>query len=159
MISIIVAQSNNRVIGKDNKLPWLIPNDMRHFKEITIGNVVIMGRKTYESIGKPLPKRLNIIVTRNKEFSAEGCIVVNSLASAIKKAGTSDIYIIGGGEIYKQSISISDRLLVTQVDIDVDGDAYFPEINSNWKINSKIDFKSDEKNPYNYSFIEYCKIH
>jgi dihydrofolate reductase len=142
MISIIAAVSNNGVIGVDNKLPWDLPEDLKRFKELTTGNVVIMGRKTYESIGKPLPNRINIVITRNKDFFAPDVIVTNSLESALLKAGgDKDIFIIGGGEIYKQSMNFVDKLYITEVDMGVEGDTTFPTIDKNrWSVKEDLDF-------------------
>ena len=129
MISIIAAVSENGVIGVDNKLPWYIPEDLKRFKKLTKGNVVIMGRKTYESIGKPLPDRINIVVSRNKDLKIPGCLVVNSIVQAIKKAGSDkDIFIIGGGEIYNSGIIYAKRIYLTKVHQEVKGDTKFPEI-------------------------------
>ena len=141
MISIIAAVSNNGVIGVDNKLPWDLPEDLKRFKELTTGNVVIMGRKTYESIGKPLPNRINIVITRNKDFFAPDVIVTNSLESALLKAGgDKDIFIIGGGEIYKQSMGFADKLYITEVDMEVEGDTKFPTISDQWSVTEENEF-------------------
>lgn len=135
MISIIAAVSKNGVIGVDNKLPWDLPEDLKRFKELTTGNVVIMGRKTYESIGKPLPNRINIVVTRDKDFFVPGVLSANSLDSALLKAGgNKDIFIIGGGEIYKQSMGFVDKLYITEVDMEVEGDTTFPTISDQWSV-------------------------
>lgn len=141
MISIIAAVSNNGVIGVDNKLPWDLPEDLKRFKELTTGNVVIMGRKTYESIGKPLPNRINIVITRNKDFFVPDAIVTNSLESALLKAGgDKDIFIIGGGEIYKQSMGFADKLYITEVDMEVEGDTKFPTISDQWSVTEENKF-------------------
>lgn len=143
MVSIIVAKSKNGVIGVGNKLPWNLPIDLKRFKELTTGNVVIMGRKTYESIGKPLPNRINIVITRNKDFSVPGVLTAKSLQNALLKAGgEKDIFIIGGGEIYRQSISYSDKMYITEVDMEVEGDTTFPDIDKNrWSLQEEVDFK------------------
>lgn len=136
MVSIIVAKSKNNVIGNNNKLPWNISEDMKRFKELTTGNVVIMGRKTYESLPeqfRPLPNRLNIVITRNPDYKPNGVMVYDDLQKAILKAGTNkEIFIIGGGEIYKEGLKFADRLYITEVDGEFEGDTYFPEISSNW---------------------------
>lgn len=155
MVSIIVAQSKNRVIGKENKLLWSLPADMKHFRDTTKGGVVIMGRKTYESIGRPLPNRINIVISSNTNLQIEGCEVCNSLESALEKAGSGEIFIIGGGEIYKQAMYLADKIILTEINEEFEGDTYFPEIDSNWVKVSKKDFLPDEKNKYSYSFIEY----
>ena len=141
MISIIAAVSNNGVIGVDNKLPWDLPEDLKRFKELTTGNVVIMGRKTYESIGKPLPNRINIVITRNKDFFVPDVLTANSLNSALLKAGgNKDIFIIGGGEIYEQSMGFADKLYITEVDMEVEGDTKFPTISDQWSVTEENKF-------------------
>ncbi|MDP3763765.1 MAG: dihydrofolate reductase [bacterium] len=129
-ISIIVAHSKNMAIGKANALVWRLPEDLKRFKKLTTGHPIIMGRKTYQSINKPLPDRTNIVVTRDINLEIPGCIVVHSAIEAIEKAKQFDreeIFIIGGAEIYKATLSLADRLYVTKVDMQVDGDAFFPE--------------------------------
>ena len=142
MISIIAAVSKNGMIGVDNKLPWDLPKDLKRFKELTTGNVVIMGRKTYESIGKPLPNRINIVITRNKDFSVPGVLTAKSLQNALLKAGgEKEIFIIGGGEIYSQAISYSNKRYITEVDMEVEGDTTFPDIDKNrWSLKEEVDF-------------------
>lgn len=160
MITIIAAIANNNALGKDNKLIWHLPADLKRFKKVTSGHCVIMGRKTFESLGKPLPNRTNIIITRNKNYNAEGCIVVNSLDEAIKVAKKQDNnpFILGGAEIYKQAITTADKLDLTFVHHTFEADAFFPEIDLNiWKQESREDFKADEKNNYNFSFVSYTK--
>ena len=131
MVAMIAAVSENGVIGVDNKLPWYIPDDLKRFKKLTTGNVVIMGRKTYDSIGKPLPNRMNIVVSRNKNLTIKGCLVVNSMVQAIQKAGTDkDIFIIGGGEIYNKGFIFAERIYLTKVHQEVVGDTTFPEIDT-----------------------------
>lgn len=154
MIKIIVAMSKNRVIGNNNKLIWKLPSDLKRFKELTKGNTIVMGRKTYESIGKPLPNRRNIIITRNLEYEAEGCEVVSSLEEALLLAN-NDCFIIGGGEIYKQSLEIADKIYLTLVNKEFEGDTNFPELSSEWVIVDTKEFLGDENNEYDYSFIEY----
>lgn len=151
MIKIIVAMSKNRVIGDSNTLIWHLPEDLKRFKQLTTGNAIVMGRKTYESIGRPLPNRRNIIITRDKDYSIEGCEVVNSLEEAFLITG-SNCFVIGGGEIYKQSLSYSEKIYLTLIDKDFEGDTEFPEINSEWKEINKEDFESSG---FNWSFIEY----
>jgi dihydrofolate reductase len=149
MISVIAAVSENGVIGREGKLPWYIPEDLKHFKKLTSGNVVIMGRKTYESIGKPLPNRINIVITRDKNKIIDGCITVNSIEEAIKKAGNDkQIFIIGGGEIYKKSLNFANKVYLTKVHQVIEGDTYFPTLNKNWK-----EVRREDKE--GYSFITY----
>lgn len=164
MISIIVAISENNAIGKDNKLLWHMPADMKFFKEKTTEHCVITGRKNYESIPekfRPLPNRTNIVVTRNKNHQAPGAIVVGSVEEAIEKAKqTSDteIFIIGGAEIYKQSLHLCDKLYITNIHHSFEADTFFPEWNTNeWELMYKTDFSADAKNPYDYSFCEYVR--
>ena len=154
MIKIIVAMSKNRVIGNNNELIWKLSSDLKRFKELTTNNPVVMGRKTYESIGRPLPNRRNIIITRNLEYEAEGCEIVSSLEEALLLSG-NDCFIIGGGEIYNQSIELADKIYLTLVHKDFEGDTTFPELGKEWAKMESKDFEADEKNEYNYSFIEY----
>ncbi len=160
MINIIAAMSNNRIIGNDNTLIWKISNDLKRFKDLTSGKTVIMGRKTYESIGRPLPNRRNIIITRDTSYSANGCEIVNSIQDAIDISNDSDIFIIGGGEIYTQSLSLADKIYLTLVNESFEGDTSFPEIGDEWLEVNREDHQSDEKNQYDYSFIDYekCKF-
>lgn len=149
MVSIIVAVSENGIIGKDNDLPWKISEDLKRFKKLTKGHPVIMGRKTHESIGRILPDRLNIVITRDKDVSYNGCITVNSISDAIRKAGNDkEIFIIGGGEIYKKSLGFVDRIYLTKVHQTVEGDTYFPTLNSDWK-------ETNREDKDGYSFITY----
>lgn len=157
MIKLIVAISKNRVIGDSNKLIWHLPADLKRFKEITGGHSIVMGRKTYESIGRPLPNRRNIIITRDQNYDIEGCEVVNSIDEALLLTA-SDCFIIGGGEIYKQTLNIADQIYMTVVEEEFEGDTTFPELSAAWYISSKEDFLADEKNPYNYSFLFYEKF-
>jgi dihydrofolate reductase len=154
MIKIIVAMSKNRVIGNNNELIWKLSSDLKRFKELTTDHSVVMGRKTYESIGRPLPNRRNIIITRNLEYKVDGCEIVSSLEEALLLTN-NDCFIIGGGEIYNQSIELADRIYLTLVHKEFEGDTTFPELGKEWAKMSRKDFESDEKNEYNYSFIEY----
>ena len=154
MIKIIVATSKNKVIGNNNELIWKLSSDLKRFKELTTGHPVVMGRKTYESIGKPLPNRRNIIITRNLEYEVNGCEVVSSLEEALLLTN-NDCFIIGGGEIYKQSLEVADKMYLTLVHKDFEGDTTFPELGKEWATIDTKDFDADEKNEYNYSFIEY----
>lgn len=161
MITTIVAKAENNIIGNNNELIWHLPNDLRRFKSLTSGHPIIMGRKTFESIGRPLPNRINIVITRNVELNFEGIIIENSLEEAISKAKEMDenIFIIGGGNIYKQAMDISDVLEVTEVHHDFEGDTKFPEIDSDtWKETSREKFTMDEKHLYEYSFVRYERI-
>jgi dihydrofolate reductase len=159
-ISIIVAVAENNVIGKDNALIWHLPADMNYFKQKTIDHCVITGRKNYESIPekfRPLPNRTNIVITRQEDYHAPGVIIVGSIEEAIKKAkqtGDDEIFIIGGAEIFKQSMHLADKLYLTKIHHFFDGDVYFPIINSNeWKETNRKKGIIDEKNKYEYDFI------
>jgi len=154
MIKIIVAMSENRVIGNNNELIWKLSSDLKRFKELTTNNTVVMGRKTYESIGRPLPNRRNIIITRNLEYLVEGCEIVSSLEEALLLTN-NNCFIIGGGEIYKQSLEVADKIYLTLVHKEFEGDTQFPELGKEWATINTEDFVADDKNEYNYSFIEY----
>jgi dihydrofolate reductase len=161
MVTIIAAIAENNALGKDNQLIWYLPADLKRFKKTTLNHVVIMGRKTFESMGKSLPKRTNIIITRDKNYKAEGCIVVNSLIEALKIAKKEDEnpFILGGAEIYKQVMPFTDRLDVTLVHHKFEADVFFPEIDRTiWKETSREDFKADDKNKYDYSFVTFERI-
>lgn len=149
MVNIIVAYSENLTIGKDNGLLWKQSADLKRFKELTTGKTVVMGRKTFDSIGRPLPNRRNIVITR-QNIQIPGVEVVNSIEEAISL--DENIFIIGGGEIYKKSIILADRIYLTKIHVVIEGDTYFPEIGG-WLVESKIRFNKDEKNQYDYSYI------
>jgi dihydrofolate reductase len=156
VIKIIVAISKNRVIGKDNKLLWKLSSDLQRFKALTSGHSVVMGRKTFQSIGKPLHSRRNIIITRDKSFSVEGCEVVNSIEQALFLT-RNDCFVIGGGEIYKQVLDLASKVYLTLVHCDIEGDTYFPELGTGW-VEVKIDeHKASDKNEYDFTFIDYEK--
>ena len=156
MISLIVAASTNNAIGKNNQLLWHLPKDLKFFKNKTWAMVVIMGRKTFESVNKPLPGRLNIVITGNPEWKAGGVMVAPNLEDAIALAGAEhfqEIFIIGGGEIYKQAMPGADKIYMTRVHATLEGDTFFPQINeSEWKRLSSEDFTNDEKHVYDFSF-------
>lgn len=155
MIKIIVAVSENGVIGGDNSLIWNLPNDMKRFKQITTGNAVVMGRKTYESIGKPLPNRRNIIISRDINLSIDEFEVVNSIEEALMLTN-NDCFFIGGGEIYKQVLPITDIIYLTKIHEYFNGDTYFPELNKEeWFESVNESFNPDDKNKHSYSFIKY----
>jgi dihydrofolate reductase len=162
MISLIAAIGKNGEIGIDGQLPWGLKSDLQHFKNLTSGNVVIMGRKTFESIGRPLPNRINIVITRNKDFQHEGIIVADSVQAALKLSEgykPEEVFIIGGAEIYKQTLSLADKLYITEVEFSDDkADTYFPQIDPKvWKETYRQNFMADEDNQYNFSFVEYEK--
>lgn len=155
MLSTIVAASENNVIGKDNQLLWHLPDDLKHFKRTTKGHHVIAGRKTFESQGKPLPHRTNIIVTRNSDYRAEGCIVVNSLDRALELAQADDEpFIIGGEQIYRMALPLVERIYLTRVHAEFEGDTFFPELDMDqWKEISREYYSKDERNEYPFSII------
>ena len=157
LISLIVAMAKNRVIGKDNEMPWHLPADLGHFKAVTLGKPIIMGRKTYESIGRPLPGRLNIVMSRDKNYSLEGCETVTSLQKALELTKDEvEVMIIGGGYLYEQTISQADRLYLTFIDLDIEGDTFFPEFEQlNFNEVKRVKHLKDEKNPYNYEFVDF----
>ena len=152
--TIVVAISRNHVIGKDNKLLWHLPADLKHLKEITTGHTVIMGRKTYDSVGRPLPNRRNIIITR-RDIVVSGCEVVHNIEEAIDLCkAEAEVFILGGAEIYKQAVYLTDRIYLTIVHQDFDGDSFFPKIDkAEWREVSREDHQPDEKNHLPYSFI------
>ena len=154
-IALIVAMAENRVIGRNNQLPWRIPADLRHFKALTLGKPVIMGRKTYESIGRPLPGRDNIVVTADSGYQAEGCQVVHSVEQALEAAGScEEAMIIGGANLYRQTLENADRLCLTLVKAEPEGDTWFPEIElQQWREIERQAHAADESNEYDYDFV------
>lgn len=156
MISIIVATDKNGAIGKDNALLWHLPNDLKRFKAITSGHPIVMGRKTFESIGKPLPNRRNVIISNNKNYKADGCEVVHSLKEALELCKGSDIYIIGGGSIYKEAMDIADNLYLTLVDVELDADTHLENFDlDKWSLVNSEEHLADEKHQYDYQFLDY----
>ena len=162
IISHIVATSENNVIGKNNRLPWQMPADMAYFKKVTKGHYVIMGRKNYESEGKALEDRINIVMTRDKGFKIDDGIVVHSLNEALdipRNKKEKEVFIVGGGNIYEQSIGIADRIYLTRIHAIIEGDVFYPELNiSEWKLVSEMYHKNDTLNPFNYTFCIYERI-
>ncbi len=162
MITIISAISKNNVLGKENKLLWHLPTDFKFFKETTFGHPIIMGRKTFESLPKILPGRTNIVVTGDKNYVKEGAVVVHSLEEAIKigLSENKDVFICGGGQIYKEALekNLVDKILLTEIDVELEGDSFFPTFDkSGWEINKKECHTKDEKHSYNFCFVEYLK--
>ncbi|HMG14914.1 MAG TPA: dihydrofolate reductase [Saprospiraceae bacterium] len=155
-ISSVVASSKNGVIGIDNKIPWHLPADLKFFKTLTLNHHVLMGRKCFDSIGKPLINRRNIVITRNPEFRAPGCEIVYSVNDGIelaKEHGEEELFIIGGAEIYRVTFDICDKLYLTIVDIELEGDTFLPEIDwTQWALIESVSFDPDDKNKYSYSF-------
>ncbi|MFY0640787.1 MAG: type 3 dihydrofolate reductase [Bermanella sp.] len=164
-LALIAAYAQNRVVGIDNKLPWHLPEDLKYFKRCTSGKAIIMGRKTFDSIGRPLPNRTNIVISRNPEFNVNGVKVVSTLDEAIELAkavneinGIDEIMVIGGATIYELTLPLADRLYLTHVHANVEGDAYFPEVDfSSWHEVERADYSASETNPYDYSFVVYEK--
>jgi len=154
-LSIIVAMNKNQVIGKDGALPWHISSDLKNFKKITMGKPILMGRKTHESIGKPLPGRENIILTENQNYLSAGCVVKNTLDEALLYCeNASEVMVMGGATLYEQTLNKAEKLYITEiVDTSVDGDIFFPEYDhSQWLEISRDSFKADENNEYDYNF-------
>ena len=158
IVSIIVAVAENWVIGMNNKLIWHLSDDLKNFKKITSGHFIIMGRKTYESIGKPLPGRINIILTKNKEYEAEGCVVLDSVESALAyciKRNQDEIFIIGGEQVYRDVFDKADKIYLTRVHASPEGDAFFPTIDlSKWKEKAHVSMRKNEKNDFDFEIIE-----
>ena len=156
-VSLIVAMAKNRVIGVNNTLPWHLPADLKRFKSLTMGHHIVMGRKTYESIGKPLPGRTSVVVTRNPDYSVPGVIMENSLEAAIAACGDDeDIFVIGGAELYRQAVTLADRIYLTEIEAEISGDAHFTELDSKqWQETGRESHDRDEKNAYKYHFVIY----
>ena len=166
MLSLIVAMSTNRVIGINNALPWHLPNDLKYFKQVTMGKPIIMGRNTFESIGRPLPGRRNIVITRNPDYQAEGIDVVSSLDAAIQLGediclidGHEEVMVIGGAQIYELTLPQADRLYITHVDAEIEGDAFFPEVDwQHYRNVGEEAFSAAGPNPYDYRVSVYEKV-
>ncbi|MFS8652386.1 MAG: dihydrofolate reductase [Caldibacillus sp.] len=161
MIAFVVAMDENGVIGKDNRLPWHLPRDLQHFKRVTMGKPIVMGRKTFESIGRPLPGRENIVLTRNRNWHADGCKIFHSkaeLMAYLQGKGDKEICVIGGTEIFRMFLDEVDKLYVTRIHHSFKGDAYFPELDwSQFKIVSQEKVEKDEQNPYDHEYIVYIR--
>jgi dihydrofolate reductase len=166
IIALIVAASENNAIGHNNQLPWHLPGDLQYFKAMTIGKPVIMGRKTFESIGKPLPGRDNIVISRQKDYSAEGIKLVSSLDEAIILGesinlinGAEEVMVIGGAQIYAEALDLADRVYLTRVHGQVEGDAYFPALDAtSWRETGREDILAKEPNPFNFSYLVLDRI-
>lgn len=162
-ITLIVAKAKNNVIGKDNQLIWKLSADLKRFKNLTSGHPILMGRKTFDSLGKPLPNRTHLIITRNPDFQApEGHYAFPSVEDAFifcNKTGVENLFIIGGGQIYQDTINLCDRLEITEVDAEPEGDTFFPEIDQKiWRETERENYPADEKNEFPFSFVTYEKI-
>ncbi len=162
IISQIVAISQNRVIGKDNRLPWHMPDDLAYFFRMTRERYIIIGRKNYEANGKALPNRINIVVTRKKDYIAPGCIVLYNINDAINYAqerGEEEVFISGGSEIYKATLEITDRIYLTLIDTEVEGDVFYPELDMRkWQVVSAEKHKADLRNKYDYTYFVFERI-
>lgn len=159
MIILIAAVAENNALGKDNQLVWHLPTDFKRFKALTSGHHIIMGRKTFESFPKPLPNRTHIVISRQKSYKYEGCLIASSIENALELAPKNeDVYIIGGGEIYKQSIEIADKIEITKVHATFEADTYFPEIDlKKWELVFEEHHKKDEKHNFDFTFQTYLK--
>lgn len=159
MIIMIAAVAENNALGKDNELVWHLPNDFKRFKTLTSGHHIIMGRKTFESFPKPLPNRTHIIITRQKNYQAEGCIIVDSIEKALTICPKDeDSFIIGGGEIYTLGLAYTDKIEITRVHSSFEADVYFPEINKkDWKLEKNAFNKKDEKHKYDYTYETFIR--
>jgi dihydrofolate reductase len=156
-ISLVAAMAKNRVIGKDNAMPWHLPADLKHFKAVTLGKPIIMGRKTFESIGRPLPGRQNIVISRNANYQCEGCDTVTSIEAALELVKQHDeVMLIGGGFLYNQVLPMANKLYLTFIDLEVDGDTFFPAFEQlNLTELKRESFKADDKNPHDCEFVDY----
>ena len=157
LISIIAAMAKNRVIGNQGVIPWKIPGEQKLFKKITLGHAVIMGRKTYESLGQPLPGRTNIVVTRQKQYQTEGCLVVHDLSSALNRCpeDEDEAFICGGGQLYQEALPIADRIYLTVIPREIPGDTYFPDISATeFRVSQSESIKVEEVEPYHFFIYE-----
>ncbi len=155
---MIAAMANHRIIGKDNQMPWHLPADFAWFKQCTMGKPIVMGRKTYESIGRPLPGRLNIVISRDPELRIDGVETVTSIEQAKQVAGdVEELMIIGGGSIYQACLPFSDYLYLTYIDADIDGDTQFPDWGDNWQILHQESYSKDDKNAYDMTFVKLAR--
>ena len=151
----MVAYDRNRAIGKDNKIPWRLPDDMKHVRDLTIGKPLIMGRRTWESIGRPLPKRTSIVLTRDRAFNCDGCLIARTPDEAMKLAGDApEVIIFGGSRVFEDFLPRADRIYLTEVDADVGGDTFFPPLDpAEWDVIEAVEHPADERHPYDFSFL------
>jgi dihydrofolate reductase len=158
-ISYIVAMGRDRSIGKDNKLPWRLPADLAYFKKTTMGHPILMGRKTYDSIGRPLPGRTNVVLTRSQDFQAEGCVVVHTAEEAMERFAAEELFVTGGTEMFRLFMPYADKMYITWIDAEFEADTFFPEYDEAlWRLVSEEPGVTDERNPYAYSFRVYERI-
>lgn len=155
LVALVVAMGRNRVIGRDNALPWHLPADLRHFRAVTLGKPVVMGRRTHESIGRPLPERTNLVISGDAGYRAAGCVVLTSLEAAYEYCRDSaEVMVIGGASLYRQALPRAQRIYLTEIRQDFAGDTVFPELDASaWREAARVDHPADDKNPYPYSFI------
>lgn len=160
-VSLVVAASQNGVIGRDNDLPWRLPADRKHFRRTTLGKPVIMGRLTWESIGKPLDRRTNIVVTRDRHYSAPGCRVVHSFEAALAAAEPADeVMVVGGSQIYALALPLAERVYLTRVEAEVEGDTFFPDLPvTEWRETERREAPADDQNPHPLTFLTLDRIH
>jgi dihydrofolate reductase len=159
-ISLLAALSSNNVIGRNNEVPWRLSTDLKRLKALSMGHHIVLGRKTFESVGRPLPGRTNLVITRQEGYAPEGVVVVHSLEEALRiarEAGEGETFILGGAEIYAQSMHVADRMYLTRVHAEVEGDTWFPDFDdvSEWHLTDAEHFEADEKNQYPFSFLTY----
>ncbi len=159
-VSVIAALAKNRVIGIENRLPWRLPEDLAHFKALTLGHPVLMGRKTFESLGRPLPGRTNIVITRNPDYCRDGCVVAGSIPDALALCrDVGEIFFIGGAELYAQAIPLADRLYLTEVDIEVEGDAWFPDFErAAFRETARAAHIGEKGDPLRFDFVVYDRV-
>ncbi|WP_153462684.1 dihydrofolate reductase [Sediminibacillus terrae] len=159
MISLLYAMDRNRVIGYQNDLPWRLPNDLKFFKQMTTGNTIIMGRKTFTSMGGPLPNRENVILTKDRSFQADGCLILHSVEEILtwsEKEPEIELFVIGGSEIFRQILPFADRMYMTFIDETFPGDTFFPAYDErDWKLSKKVQGERNERNPYDYYFLQF----
>ena len=156
MISHIVAYTSNRVIGRDNAMPWHLPADLAHFKRVTLGKPIIMGRKTFESIGRPLPGRQNIVVTRDEQFQAEGITIWKNLDRLSEFTDSEEeVFLIGGGELFRQTLSVAKRLYVTEIEADLDGDVFYPAIPSQFTLRDEAFYPANKENAFAFTIKQF----
>lgn len=155
IVSLVVAMGRNRVIGRDNALPWHLPADLRYFRAVTLGKPVVMGRRTHESIGRPLPGRDNIVISRDPAYRAEGCVVLPSLEAAYEHGRASaELMVIGGASLYRQALARAQRIYLTEIGAEFEGDTFFPALEAaDWREAARDDRPADGKNPYPHSFV------
>jgi dihydrofolate reductase len=161
VLSLLVAADEGNVIGKNNQLPWHLPNDLKYFKNLTWGLPIVMGRKTFESIGKPLPGRTNIVITRNTDYNVDGTEVVHTIEAALQVAqqkGAKEIFVIGGAEIFNSVFQQAQRIYLTRIHHRFDGDVFFPPLDANWHLVKEQHVSKDEKNKYDHSFGVWEKV-